>query len=208
MDRKRNTLQFKVTLAHVTPPVWRRIEIPASYSFWDLHVAVQDAMGWLDYHLHMFVVPNPRTGEVDEIGIPADDAFLDDPECLPGWDVPVAEYFQTVGTCCAYEYDFGDGWVHEIELESIGRRESGGKYPRCLGGERACPPEDCGGPGGYAELLTTIASPTDGEYERMLEWLGGSFDPESFTPAQVRFDNPHKRWRIAIAGDDDPWAAR
>lgn len=207
MDRKRNTLQFKVTLADVTPAVWRRIEVPASYSFWDLHVAVQDAMGWLDYHLHMFRVPNPTSGTIDEVGIPDEDRFEDDPGCLAGWEVPVTEYFEAVGTRCAYEYDFGDGWVHEIELEAIGRRQRGRKCPRCLGGERACPPEDCGGPSGYAELLATIAEPTHEEYASTLEWLGGSFDPEGFAPGQVRFDNPQKRWRIAFAGDDDPRAA-
>ena len=72
MDAKRSTLQFRVTLEEVEPLVWRRIEVPASYSFWDLHVAVQDAMGWRDYHLHMFRVRNPESGEIDEIGIRAD----------------------------------------------------------------------------------------------------------------------------------------
>ena len=203
MDTKHNTLQFKVTLADITPSVWRRIEVPASYSFWDLHVAVQDAMGWLDYHLHMFRVRNPASGEIDEVGIPDEDGFEGDPVCLPGWQVPVARYFQTVGTRGTYEYDFGDGWVHEIALEAIGRRQSGTTYPRCVGGQRSCPPEDCGGPGGYAELLKTIADPSHEEYVSTMEWLGGRFDPDAFTPQQVRFDDPTKRWRIAFAGDDD-----
>jgi hypothetical protein len=202
MDAKRDTLEFKVTLLEVKPPVWRRIEVPASYTFWDLHVAIQDAMGWLDYHLHLFGVPNPVNGRTDEIGIPDEDAFEDDPVCLAGWEVPVRGYFDAIGTLARYEYDFGDGWVHEIELTAIGRRQSGTKYPRCLDGRRACPPEDCGGPHGYARLLETIADSTDEEYEGMMEWLGGSFDPETFRPEQVRFDNPRKRWRIAFEGDD------
>jgi len=207
MDRKRNTLQFKVALAEVTPVVWRRIEVPASYSFWDFHVAVQDAMGWLDYHLHLFRVPNPTSGTIDEIGIPDEDGFEDEPVCLAGWEVAIAEYFETVGTRCMYEYDFGDGWVHEIELEAIEKRQSGRKYPRCLDGQRRCPPEDCGGPGGYAEFLATIADPNHEEYASTLDWVGGSFDPEKFAPGQVRFDNPQKRWRIAFAGNDDPRTA-
>lgn len=207
MDTKRNTLQFKVTLMDISPPVWRRIEIPASYTFWDLHVAVQDAMGWLDYHLHMFHVRNPTTGEIDEIGIPDEDGFEDDRVCLPGWEVRVARYFQTVGTGGTYEYDFGDGWVHEIALEAIGRRQRGRKYPRCVRGQRACPPEDCGGPGGYAQLLETLADPNHEEYASMMEWLGGRFDPDAFTPGRVRFDNPKKRWRIAFAENDDRGAA-
>ena len=201
MDVKRSTLQFKVTLAGVEPPVWRRIEVPASYTFWDLHVAIQDAMGWLDYHLHMFRLRNPVTGQTDEIGIPDEDAFVGDPVCLAGWEVPVARYFDAVGTRASYEYDFGDGWFHEVELEAIGRRQSKTKYPRCLGGRRACPPEDCGGPPGYAQLLETIADPTDEEYESTMQWLGGSFDPEAFSPSQVPFWNPKRRWKIAFADD-------
>jgi hypothetical protein len=203
MDVKRNMLRFKVTLTDVMPAVWRRIEVPASYSFWDLHVAVQDAMGWLDYHLHLFRVRNPLSDEIDEIGIPDEDGFEDDPVCLPGWEVPVVRYFDAAGARGVYEYDFGDDWVHEIDLEAIGRRQRGTKYPRCLAGQRACPPEDCGGPGGYVELLDTIADQSHEEYASTMEWLGGTFDPEVFTPGQVRFDDPGKRWRIAFAEDDD-----
>jgi hypothetical protein len=201
MDTKRATLQLRVTLTEVEPPVWRRIEVPANYTFWDLHVAIQDAMGWLDYHLHVFRVLNPVTGGTDEIGIPDEDAFEDDPVCLAGWEVPVALYFETVGTHATYKYDFGDGWVHDVELEAVGCRQAGTKYPRCLDGQRACPPEDCGGPHGYARLLETIADPTDDEYESMLEWLGGAFDAEAFSCRKVRFENPNVRWRIAFATD-------
>jgi Plasmid pRiA4b ORF-3-like protein len=203
MDVKRNMLRFKVTLTDVMPAVWRRIEVPASYSFWDLHVAVQDAMGWLDCHLHLFRVRNPLSDEIDDIGIPDEDGFEDDPVCLPGWEVPVVRYFDTAGARGVYEYDFGDDWVHEIDLEAIGSRQRGTKYPRCLAGQRTCPPEDCGGPGGYVELLDTIADSSHEEYASTMEWLGGTFDPEVFTPGQVRFYNPGKRWRIAFAEDDD-----
>ena len=71
MDTNGSTLQFKITLGHIEPRIWRRIEVPASYSFWDLHVAIQDAMGWLDYHLHVFRARNPETRQSEEIGIPA-----------------------------------------------------------------------------------------------------------------------------------------
>ena len=70
VDTKRDTLEFRIGLTEIEPLIWRRIEVPASYSFWDLHVAIQDSLGWLDYHLHAFRVPNPETGVVDEIGIP------------------------------------------------------------------------------------------------------------------------------------------
>ncbi|MBA2291632.1 MAG: plasmid pRiA4b ORF-3 family protein [Gemmatimonadales bacterium] len=202
MDVKRSVLQFKVTLDEVNPLVWRRIEVPASYSFWDFHVAVQDAMGWFDSHLHLFRLPNPESGEIDEIGIPDEDVFEGDPVCLPGWQVQIAPYFGKIGASAVYEYDFGDDWIHEVQLEAITGRQPRVKYPRCLDGERACPPEDCGGPPGYARLLEIIADPTDEEYESMMEWLGGSFDPEAFSPREVNFDNPKKRWRIAFGSQD------
>ena len=200
MDTKRDILQFEVSLADVAPRVWRRIEVPASYSFWDLHVAVQDAMGWLDYHLHLFRVLNPVLRMVDEIGIPDEDGFLDDPVCLAGWKVPVSAYFHSVGTHAEYAYDFGDGWEHEIELVSIARRPTRIKYPRCVAGERACPPEDCGGPHGYAELLKVLKNRRHKEHTSMVEWLGRPFDASVFDPSSVRFDNPKTRWRRAFGG--------
>jgi Plasmid pRiA4b ORF-3-like protein len=200
MDTERSTLQFKITLRHIKPRIWRRIEVPASYSFWDLHVAIQDAMGWLDYHLHVFRVRNPETRQDEEIGIPDEDPFEGDPVYLPGWTVPIGKYFYLGGTRAQYEYDFGDGWEHDVELEAIGRREPDTKYPRCLAGERACPPEDCGGPPGYERLLEILANPANEEYDEMLEWVDGRFDANTFAPERVRFDNPKVRWRKAFGG--------
>jgi hypothetical protein len=112
--------------------------------------------------------------------------------------VHVADYFRRVGTHASYEYDFGDGWTHDLRLESIAPRAAKAKYPRCVAGARRCPPEDCGGPYGYRELLKTISDPGHEEYGSMLEWLGGPIDPEAFDPSEVRFDNPAKRWKIAF----------
>lgn len=196
-DSKGAILQFKVTLKDVKPAVWRRIEIPASYTFWELHVAIQDAMGWLDCHLHLFRVRG-ATRKLVEIGIPDDDPFEDTPAWLAGWTVHVADYFRRVGTRASYEYDFGDGWAHDLRLEAILPRAAKTKYPQCVAGARRCPPEDCGGPYGYRELLKTISDPDHEEHESMLEWLGGPIDPESFDPSDVRFDNPAKRWKIAF----------
>lgn len=194
----RQTLQFKVTLRDVEPSVWRRIEVPASYSFWDLHVAIQDAMGWLDCHLHVFRVRDGRTSATAEIGIPDPDGFEADRTMLPGWEVPVAAYLSQPGDRALYEYDFGDSWTHDVILEAIGRRTPRTKYPRCTAGGRACPTEDCGGPPGYADLLATLADPGHREYADMVEWAGGPVDPEAFNPATVRFDNPRRRWRTAF----------
>ena len=198
MEKRNLVYQFKITLKAIEPPIWRRVQVPSSYNFWDLHVALQDSMGWLDYHLHAFRILDPRTGEVLEIGIPSDDLFDDERPCLPGWEFPISDYFQAQGNRAEYEYDFGDSWEHEVVLEEIVERVPKSKYPKCIDGARACPPEDCGGLWGYQELLMTIRDPSHEEYESTLEWLGGRYDSETFDPKEVRFDNPKKRWRIAF----------
>jgi len=199
MEPKNQTLQFKVTLMGIEPEVWRRIVVPRNYSFWDLHVAIQDAMGWLDYHLHAFRMQNSETGEVHQIGIP-DDSFEDAAPVLAGWEVPISGYFREPGDRAFYEYDFGDGWEHEVVLEEIGSPIPRKRYPMCVNGARACPPEDCGGVPGYEELLEVLRDPTHEEHESMLEWVGGKYDPAAFSPKKVRFDDPKKRWRNAFQG--------
>ncbi|MFN0178259.1 MAG: plasmid pRiA4b ORF-3 family protein [Gemmatimonadales bacterium] len=199
MDATRRTLQIKVVLRDVEPPVWRRIEVPATYTFWDLHVAIQDAMGWKDCHLHAFRIRNPQTGGIDEVGIPDPDGF--EPVFLAGWGIPAASYLLRAGDQAEYEYDFGDSWVHHLVLEGIGIRHAKTKYPRCTDGARACPPEDCGGAHGYATLLAALADRSHEEHEAVKAWVGGHFEPEAFDPRRVRFDNPKKRWRIAFADE-------
>ena len=109
--------------------------MPSSCSFWDLHVAIQDAMGWLDYHLHASRVQDPNTGEVVEIGIPYEELFEDSVQALPGWETPVLSYLNDPGQCADYEYDFGDSWNHQIILKEIVPREKGVRYPLCVGGD-------------------------------------------------------------------------
>ena len=200
MQRRNKTMVFRISLLDIKPEIWREIEVPAIYSFWDLHVAVQDVMGWLDCHLHAFRIPDPKTREIEEIGIPTEDGFLDSPPTSPGWETAIADYFINPGDQASYQYDFGDNWEHHIRLERIADRKKGMKFPKCLNGARACPPEDCGGTCGYEELLKTIIDPAHEEYENMMEWLGGEFDPESFDANSVTFDNPKKRWEQAFRG--------
>ena len=134
------------------------------------------------------------------IGIPDEDRFEDDPEILAGWEIPIQDVLYDVGSIFEYEYDFGDGWMHEITHEGVLIRESGIAYPRCLGGARACPREDCGGPPGYQELLEVLANPGHEEYEQMRTWAGKDYEPERFDPASVTFDNPTVRFRSAFFG--------
>jgi len=187
--------QFKIALEGISPPIWRRIQVPETYTFWDLHVAIQDAMGWLDCHLHEFEVSVPSTGTKVKIGIP-DEEF--GRPILPGWEKKITQYFLKENDKAGYCYDFGDGWSHKVELEKILPREKDVNYPRCIEGKRACPPEDCGGVSGYEELLSVMKDKPHERYEEMVEWLGGEFDPERFDPKEVKFDDPAKRLRTAF----------
>jgi len=192
--------QFLIVLSGTNPLVWRRIQVPWRYSFWDLHVAIQDAMGWLDYHLHEFRLLDAKEQNVVSIGIPTDDDQPDRP-VLAGWDVSVTKFFDRRGWHAppvTYAYDFGDDWQHVLAYEGFEEAEAGRKYPRCVAGEGRCPPEDCGGVSGYSNLLEILVDPEHEEYESTLEWVGGQFDPAEFDPAAVKFDDPKKRWKKAF----------
>ena len=176
-----NIYQFKITLKYITPKIWRRIQVPSNYSFWDLHVAIQNAMGWYDCHLHQFDMKNPRTGFPTIIGTT---------ECDESEEkAKIARYFLPTNKKAIYEYDFGDLWQHEIVLEKILPAVTGSKYPQCIGGKRACPPEDCGGPYGYGRLLAIIKNRKHAEYKETKEWLSDRFDPEDFDPKLVLFED-------------------
>ena len=194
----KNIYQFKITLEGIKPIIWRRIQVPETYSFWDLHVAIQDAMGWEDYHLHEFEILNPKTGIKDNIGLPTDD-WGDEGNILTGWKTPISSYFSALNKKATYQYDFGDSWDHKVVLEKILPFESGVQYPRCLAGERACPPEDCGGIWGYESLLEIMKDPEHEEYEERMEWLGGEFNPEKFNPDSIQFDDPKVRLKMKSA---------
>ncbi len=199
-SQPRHALQFLVALTNTTPLVWRRIQVPGDYSFWDLHVAIQDAMGWQDYHLHEFTVVHPESGALDRIGIPTPDV-PDDRLCAAGWDVSIASYFnwQSLHQVppAMYRYDFGDDWLHVVTFEDMTPRTRA-RYPRCLAGARACPPEDCGGVHGFAEFLQAVADPSDARHAELLRWAGGTYDPDAFDPKHVVFDNPRQRWKKAF----------
>ncbi len=164
--------QISVTLTDVADPmVWRRLLIPSAMPLSGLHQVIQTAMGWEECHLHSF------TNGVRTYG-PADRElrFIDESSVRFG-DLDFEDVVQ-------YTYDFGDDWVHDIVVERVGVAEPGEHYPRCVGGEGACPPEDCGGPPGYEHLRQVLASPGDVEHAEMVTWLGleqaSEFDPAAF----------------------------
>ncbi|MDX1251210.1 MAG: plasmid pRiA4b ORF-3 family protein [Gammaproteobacteria bacterium] len=165
-----NIYQLKITLRHTRPPIWRRVQVKGDTKLGKLHRIVQEAMGWTDSHLHAF-----RIGRT-VYGVPDPD-FIDDIENERSIRL---DKIATEGNTFIYEYDFGDGWEHDIKVEKILNAEPGVHYPVCLAGKRACPPEDCGGVPGYEYLLEILSDPQHEEYEERREWLGGEFDPEAF----------------------------
>jgi len=172
-----NIYQIKITLRHIRPPVWRRIQVPADIKLGKLHRILQAAMGWYDAHLHAF-----RVGH-ETYGVPDPDPLFDT-EMQNERNVRL-DRIAAEGDQLIYEYDFGDGWEHELLIEQVLPAEKGRRYPLCLSGKRACPPEDCGGPPGYERMLEVLRDPKHEEYEEMREWIGDPFDPEVFDPEEV-----------------------
>ena len=191
-------LRIRITLELERAPVWRTIEVPAGFAFWDLHVAIQDAMGWHDAHLHVFRVTDPDGGDPIEIGIPIDE-LMDDPVVRPGWRVPVLRYLNPAQPACDYVYDFGDDWQHRLQLEAIEPVDPARRYPRCVAGARARPPEDVGGAHGYERFLEALADASHEDHRTYLTWVGGHFDPDAFDTADPSFDSAGERWAYAFA---------
>jgi len=170
--------QIKVTLDDTHPPVWRRILVSGNTTLLKLHDILQIVMGWEDYHLHMFNFEGLIYGD------PADDEYGD----LGTVDEARFKLNQVIhreGQRLSYEYDFGDSWDHTLLVEKILPLQEGVRYPLCLKGKRACPPEDVGGVWGYINFLEAIRDPDHNEHEEYLTWIGGKFDPEAFDLAEV-----------------------
>ena len=166
--------QFKITLRSIKPPIWRRIQIP-DCTLANLHEYIQGAFGWDDDHMHKFVLTS------EYYGPPPSDEFGVDEDMLGEAEVRISSL---IPASCRrsrwiYEYDFGDGWQHEIVFEGFPPTRSEVEYPICVEGKRACPPEDCGGPWDYADYVNAISDPKHNRHEELLEW-GGPFDPEAF----------------------------
>lgn len=191
--------QFRITLLQLKTPVWRRIQVPEKYNFWDLHVAIQDAMGWRHEQMHRFEIKTPERKKPWYLGIPG--PMGPDAKILSAWEKNIDDFFREAGDSGVYIYDFGDLWHHEILCEGILIRENSEKYPRCLAGERACPPEDCGGVLGYEKLLQTLSDPDSKAYQAKIRWLKHlgkqyfPYKPEAFDPSSVKFSNPKTRWK-------------
>jgi hypothetical protein len=164
-----SAIRLKVTLKGLKPPIWRRLLVEDTMTLGDLNMAVQAAMGWTNSHLHLFV-----SGR-EQIGDPRQFDEVEDED-----KVTVGELAALGWKSLAYIYDMGDNWEHTIAIERAEPIDPARAYPACIGGKRACPPEDSGGPWGFADMLEALADPSDDRHADYREWLG-EFDAEAFS---------------------------
>jgi hypothetical protein len=168
--------QLKITLLGTKPPIWRRALVPSEFTLDKLHRVLQAVMGWEDSHLHEFRVGRQRFGIPD-----LEDDFMGGPRCIHERKVRLSEVLGRTGAKLDYTYDFGDSWEHTVTLEKILLPDADQRYPRCTAGKLRCPPEDCGGIGGFYNFLEAIDDPEHEQHDELLEWIGGTYDPEAFS---------------------------
>ena len=174
---KDKVYQLKISLKGGKPPIWRRVQVVADTTLFELHKIIQITMGWWDSHLHQFIIHGKY------FGIPHPDYYM---EVTNETNIRLLDVINAEKEKFIYEYDFGDSWEHVILIEKILSNDPKIKYPVCIKGKRACPPEDCGGIWGYYNFLEIIQNPDHPEYDEMSEWWdAGEFDPEAFDLDQI-----------------------
>lgn len=177
---KSDVLDLRIVLKGCEPKVHRELLIRADITFGELHAHIQAVMGWENAHLHEFKVGTTRVGME-----PEDDLFADE-EMLLEDDVHLFELLPQCKGTFTYTYDFGDDWLHEIKVKRIlPEKDPILKIPCCTGGTGACPPEDCGGPWGYAEMLEALRTGSAQRKKEIRSWLGKAFDPGKFDLEEV-----------------------
>jgi hypothetical protein len=165
----KRVVSLKVTLCDIKPPVWRQILMSGDSNLYDVHMAIQVTMGWMDSHLHAFNIDGKR---------------YSDPRAMEDYEnedrLKLTALIKSGITKFRYVYDFGDNWEHDVAIEEAPSANSA-TLPTCVAGARHCPPEDCGGPWGYEELVAVLADPAHPDHGEQKEWIGEDFDPEYFS---------------------------
>jgi hypothetical protein len=200
--------ELKIVLLGSKPPIWRRLQVPGDANLGWLHAVLQVAMGWTNSHLHHFLTREARYTDPRQ----NEDMGFGDPPDRDETKATLAQIAPRQGDQFGYEYDFGDSWGHEVTVEKVLPAEAAATTTAlCLDGARACPPEDCGGIWGYAELLKTLKNPKHPEHQAMKEWLGVPFDAEAFDVAKINHWLRKLKWpratetqlRKVLMGRDD-----
>lgn len=184
---------MRIELKDVEPLVWRQFLVDPQCMLPKLHLIVQYVMGWENHHQHCFASGARRFGPKD------DDS---DPTWVAEDRYRLRSLAREPGDWFTYEYDFGDSWRHRVTLERTLERSRSVVHPRVVAGANACPPEDCGGPSGYAELKLALASPSLNQYDDTVRWTGARFDPSEF---DLRRQNA---MMFGLRGTSVPWWAR
>jgi len=186
--------QFKITLKGTRPPVWRRIQVPDG-TLHELHAHIQTAMGWNNAHIHEFIIGGKHYAHPD-----SSDGGNDDFDYTDEWAMSEVLPKGKRQFRFTYLYDFGDHWEHEVLWEGCPPRQPRKKYPLCVEGERACPPEDIGGVSGYAELLVSMVQLGNDQQAELRDRVG-EFRPDKFSASQAT-----KAMRKGLPEyDDDDW---
>ncbi len=166
--------QLKIVLQDIRPQIWRRVQVPADIRLGRLHLVFQFALGWTNSHLHSFAFDGVQ------YTMPYEEGALEELQMEDERNLSLEDLVKAAKTRFGYDYDFGDSWHHEVMVEKVLSADPAIRYPICLAGTRACPPEDCGGVGGYAELQKVLKNPKHPEYPDMKLWVGRRYDPEAF----------------------------
>ncbi len=169
--------QLKITLLGIEPKIYRVVQVPAEITLRNLHKVIQKVMAWENYHLYQFV-----KGQTSYAPQSNEFSFS---HGLSDKSVPLSDLLVKARQKLVYEYDFGDGWLHEIILQKVLPADAGTRYPVCIEGKFAAPPEDSGGPPGYCELLESLDDPAHAGHEDARSWLGEDYDPEFFNLEEI-----------------------
>ena len=172
----RTEYTLRIQIEGILPTIWRLLKVTSDTKLPELHEHLQVTLGWSDYHLHAFIKGSTFYGQPDK---EFDDGMKDET------NVRLSSLLKSVGDKVRYEYDFGDGWQHSVELTQVSKINPDTDYPHCAGGLRACPPEDVGGVGGYYDFLESMSNSKHPQHNECKEWFGGLYDPDLFAIDQV-----------------------
>ena len=173
-------LQLKITLYETKPVIWRRLQVHQDMTFFELHIAIQIAMGWTNSHLFEFSVNKTTLCLPNEEGAFDEEGDEEGFKTIDATHATLQQFLNKPNQKFSYLYDFGDCWEHTVEVEKIVAQETWFTYPMCMDGEMNCPPEDSGGVEGFYEKLKILEDKNHPEYKEVSTWLGKKYNPELF----------------------------
>ena len=185
-------LHLRITLEEIEPPIWRTVAVHSDMTLHELHRVIQVLFQWEDRHLYQFRIGKTNYEEPDE-----------EAEGVSSYETVIRDLGFTRGDTFTYVYDFGDDWHHLLEVREVAPFTEDDWLPVVTGGERAGPPEDCGGPDRFLELTRALADRRHPEHKELREWVGSDYDPERFDRRTVtRYLRLAAAWDVISNGVD------